>query len=120
FPNTLPVEVCDHKFWDVNQQCSSFDLYHQLDPNDSTKTIGLAPNDEVGEHAGMDRGTRFDAYASTKRIYVFLDDKPYGCADLPTAGVPSGSVTVTYGDVLYHSGVDAVFTYTKKYMQLET
>jgi hypothetical protein len=114
------VEVCDHKFWDVNQQCPSFDMYHIVDPNDSTKNIGLFPNDEVAEHTGMDRATRMDVYTSTKRIYTFLDDKPFGCADLPSAGVPSGPVTVAFGNVLYHSGVDKLFTYTKTYMQTET
>jgi len=120
FPNTYQVEICDHKFWDVNQQCPAYDLYHVVDPNDPTKVVSLAPNAEFGEHVGMDRGTRFDVYASTKRVYTFLDDQPYGCVDLPTAGVPSGPVTVTYGDVLYHSGVDKLFAYTAKYMQTET
>ncbi|HVW26955.1 MAG TPA: hypothetical protein VHC69_16420 [Polyangiaceae bacterium] len=121
FPNTYEVQVCDHQLWDVNNQCPAFDVYHVTDPNDSTKVLSLAPNDEVGEHIGMDRGTRFDVYASTKRIYMFLDDQPYGCAVLPTSGVPAaGPVTVTFGDVLYHSGVDKLFTYTAKDMQTET
>ncbi len=95
-------------------------MYRMHDPSDPTMVTGLAPVDEVGEHVGMDRGTRFDVYASTKRVYMFLDEKAYGCADLPTAGVPTGPVTVTFGDVLYHSDADEVFAFTKAHMQYET
>ena len=47
----------------------------------------------------------------TERAYLFLDGKAYGCVDLPDAGVPAGEVSVTFGDVLYHSGVDALDRY---------
>jgi hypothetical protein len=66
----------------------------------------------------VDRSTRLDAFVSTKRAYVFSDGLPYGCLDLPSAGVPSGAVTVTFGDVIYHSGVDAVFTFHKEHQQI--
>jgi hypothetical protein len=49
-----------------------------------------------------------------------LDGQPYGCADLPTTGVPKGTVTVTFGDVMYHSGVDALFTFTQKHYHFDT
>jgi hypothetical protein len=120
WPYLFHVELCDHKFWDVNQQCPGFDLYHVLDPNDPNKITGLAPNDEPGEHMGLDRGTRWDVYASTKRVYLYLDGAPYGCADLPANVVKAGPTTVTFGDVLYHSGVDSTFTYTKSALQIST
>src|SRR5207249_10720720 len=108
---------CDHQFWDVNNQCPVFDLYHVVDPNDPTKRIGLAATNEPGEQVGMDRMTHFEAYISTKRVYLFLNGEPYGCTNLPAVSVPAGPVTVTYGDVLYHSIVDLTFSYTKQYMQ---
>jgi hypothetical protein len=124
WPNEYELEACDHQLWDVNAQCPAFDLYHLYDPNDSTKIVSLAPNAEVGEHVGMDRMTRFDVYASTQRAYLFLDDEPYGCVALPSSGkgVPNaGPVTVTFGDVLYHSDADnGLFAYTSAHLQLET
>jgi hypothetical protein len=49
-------------------------------------------------------------YASTERVYVFLDDKPAGCAVLPAGRMPEGDVTVAFRDVLYHSGIDESVT----------
>jgi hypothetical protein len=40
--------------------------------------------------------------ANTVIVETFLD--------MPTKGVPSGPVTITFGDVLYHSGVDPTFS----------
>ncbi|MGH7272417.1 MAG: hypothetical protein ACREJ3_18465, partial [Polyangiaceae bacterium] len=118
WPNLYQLEVCNHRTWDVNNQCPAYDLYHLR--NASGDIVNLAPNDEVGEHASVDHRVTFDVYASTRRAYLFLDGKPYGCADLPAAGVPSGPVTVTFGDVLYHSGVDHTFAFHKAHMQTET
>ena len=120
WPYLYHVELCDHRLWDVNMQCPAFDMYHIKDPADPMKTANLAPNDEPGEHMGLDRGTRWDVFASTKRVYLYLDGAPYGCADLPAGKVTAGPATVTFGDVLYHSGVDATFTYTKNALQLST
>jgi hypothetical protein len=79
----------------------------------------LAPNDEVGEHSSVDHRVLFDVFASTQRLYVFLDGQPYGCADMPSVGVPNGPVTVTWGDALYHSSVDITFAYHADHMQIE-
>jgi hypothetical protein len=106
WPPVYEVQICDHRTWDVNNQCPRADLYHVRNPNDPTEITALAPNAEVGEHTGVDRSTFFEAYVSTSRIFLFLDGEPYGCADLPAAGVPQGEVTVTFGDVLYHSDAD--------------
>ena len=109
WPNTYQLEICDHRAWEVNDQCPTTDLYRVKD--DRGEVTGLAPNAEVSEHTGIDRSTSFDVFFSTRRAYLFLDGQPYGCAELPASGVPSGEVTVTFGDVLYHSGVDPVFSY---------
>jgi hypothetical protein len=50
---------------------------------------------------------------------LFLDGAPYGCADLPGGAAPSGSVTVTWGDALYHSGVDHTFAFHTAHMMIE-
>ncbi len=124
WPNQLAVEVCDARKWDVNQQCPAFhDLHENLDPASKDTVAALAPTDEVGEHAGLDRSTTWEVWASSHRVYLYLDGKPHGCADLPTTGIPTGSVSVTFGDVLYHSGVDSMdnlSTFVGKHGQLES
>jgi hypothetical protein len=87
---------------------------------DSTGTVvRLAPNAEVGEHASVDHRVLFDVYASTQLVYVFLDGEPYACANMPSVGVPSGPVTITWGDALYHSAVDLNFGFHTDHMQIE-
>jgi hypothetical protein len=117
YPVFYQLQMCNLRTWDVNNQCPGFDLYHLIDS--SGKTVNIAPSDEVGEHASADHRIVFDAYASTARVYLFLDGKPYACADLPS-GAPSGPVTVTWGDVLYHSAVDRLFAYHAAHMQYDT
>jgi hypothetical protein len=120
WPNRYEAQVCDHKTWDVNDQCPRFDFYHQTAPSDPNTVTGLAPNVEVGELAGVDRSSHLEVYVSTKRAYLFLDGQPYGCANLPASGVPSGAVTVTYGDVLYHSDADDLFDFHTRKLHYET
>jgi hypothetical protein len=121
WPNRYEAQVCDHQLWDVNNQCPRFDFYHQTDPKDSTnKVVGLAPNYEVGERAGVDRSTRFEVYASTTHVYVYVDGAPFGCGTLPSTGVPSGAVTVTFGDVLYHSDADDLFDFHQRHQRYVT
>jgi hypothetical protein len=111
WPNVFELQVCDHRTWDVNNQCPFVDLDHYFDAGDPKKELSLAPNAEVGEHVGVDRATRFEAYVSSARAYLLLDGEPYGCVDLPATGVPVGPVTVTFGDVLFHSGNDQLQFY---------
>jgi hypothetical protein len=113
FLNTL--EICDHRAWDVNDQCPTAQL-NKITQADGKQTVTAAP--EASEQSGVDHSTRFDYFLSTKRVYVFSENAPYGCIDLPTAGVPSGEVTVTFGDVLYHSGVDAVFAFHETHQKI--
>lgn len=120
WPNTYELQICDHRNWDVNDQCPRFDFWQQRNRADATEITRLAPSMEVGEQVGMDHTMRFEIYTSTKRAYLFLNGKPHGCADLPNAGVPAGAVTVTFGDVLYHAADDKTFDYTKRHRQGDT
>jgi hypothetical protein len=121
WPNTYQLEVCDHRHWDVNDHCPRFDMYHLTKPDDPGTVTGLTAGPEIGEHVGVDRATRWDVYFSTRRAYLLIDGEPFGCADLPAAGVPKGPVTVTFGDVLYHSGADAHLQgFHKEHLQLFT
>jgi hypothetical protein len=119
YPIDLQVQICNLRTWDVNNQCPLYDLYHVTDS--SGNVLHLAPNDEVGEHASTDHRMLYDVFASSQRVYVFLDGAPYGCADLPAVGPPqAGPVTVTWGDVLYHSAVDDNYEFHHGHEQIET
>jgi hypothetical protein len=122
WPYVYEVEVCDHRTWDVNNQCPAVDLYHYYQPGSTDQVQSLAPNAEVGERAGWDSDTHFEVWVSSKRAYLYLDGDPYGCVDLPSGAPSAGDVTVTFGDTLYHSGVDALdwFSYMKSNFQYDT
>jgi len=122
-PTWIQVQVCDHRNWDVNDQCP---LLPTIPPD------FLPPGLMPGELVGVDRTVKFDAYVSNERVYVLLDDVPYSCTNLPSKAddgmvhaMPTGAVTVTFGDVLYHSGVDLDYVgmnyqFHKKHMQVMT
>jgi hypothetical protein len=88
--------------WDVNNQFPAhvfldFDAY---DGDDSRRPPALP----AFEHSGVDRMTKFDVYASSSQVYVFVDDTPAGCTKYPANFALKGAVTVTVGAVLYHEG----------------
>jgi hypothetical protein len=116
YPIDYELQVCNLRTWDVNNQCPSYDL-HRLKTAAGDR---LAPHDEVGELTSVDRSVTFDVYASTTRTYLFIDKKPYACALLPSGTAPNGPVTVTWGDVLYHSAVDHLFKFHAERMQTDT
>jgi hypothetical protein len=120
YPPRIDIELCDHRIWEVNNQCPHFTT--QPIQGDPAKPA-LPPHAEVGDRTGVDRRNQFEVYASTDKVYVLLDGAPWGCAILPPGKMPGGPVTVTYGDVLYHSAVDVSdppFTFHHQHMLLET
>jgi len=117
FPVSYELQICNLRTWDVNNQCPVYDLYHVLD--DAGNIVRLQPNAEVGENSSADHRALFDVFASSSRVYLFLNGQPYACADLPEQGVPSGEVTVTWGDALYHSAVDHTFAFHTDHMLVE-
>lgn len=106
-PTEVQIQFCDHRTWDVNNQCPHYKLYTLKGPNGEF----LAPSPEINGFQGTDRTVRFDVYASTSRIYVYTNTQPYGCAELPAGKLEAGNATVTFADVLYHSGVDLAAWY---------
>lgn len=116
FPSRVDLEICDHVTWDVNLQCPRFMFRPRFDNAGNLTGINPIPEADVFS-AAVDASTRFDLYASTTRAYIFMNGKPYGCANLanstgvsPAPVPPSGPVTVTFGDVLYHSEADDNFS----------
>jgi hypothetical protein len=121
WPGRLDIQFCDHRGWDVNFQCPHFATDWSVDLANMRKPQPPAPI--VGELSGVDRRVRWDVYASTRRVYVLLDGQPMACAQLPASKAAAGPVTVTYADVLYHSGVDVPdppYTFHHKHMRTET
>lgn len=107
----LQVQICDQRGWGVGNQCSQANIYgHHAGNYNETWEEPWLPVPVMGELAGHDRPVRFDVYASTERVYVFVDDRPAGCAVLPAGRMPAGPVTPSFRAVLYHSDIDESVT----------
>jgi hypothetical protein len=105
------IEFCDQRGWGVSQQCERANVYgfHAGDYQSTWKQAWL-PVPVQGDVAGYDRPVQWDVYASTSRVYVFMDGKPSACAVLPANRMPAGPVTVAYRAVIYHCGIDETVT----------
>ena len=92
----LQIQFCDQRGWGVSQQCNRRPTSTASTPATTRQTWKQPwlPVPVLGEVAGYDRPVQFDVYASTEQIYVFMDDKPAGCAVLPAGRMPAGDVTV--------------------------
>jgi len=91
----------------VSQQCPRANIYGFHAGTESPSwTLPWLPVPIMGNYAGMDRPVKFDVYASTERVYVFVEDRPAGCAVLPAGRMPAGDVTVVFGAAGYHIEID--------------
>jgi hypothetical protein len=103
----LQVQFCDGRGWGVSSQCPQANIYgHHAGNYTEEWEEPWLPVPVLGGMAGFDRPVQFDVYASTNRVYVFIDDEPAGCAVLPDGRMPEGDVNVAFRGVLYHSGID--------------
>jgi hypothetical protein len=103
----LQVEFCDQRGWGVSDQCPRANIYgFHAGSELSDWTAPWLPVPVLGEHVGLDRPVKFDVYASSERVYVFVEDKPAGCAILPAGRMPAGGVNVVFGAAGYHIDVD--------------
>jgi hypothetical protein len=105
------IEFCDTRGWGVSQQCDRANIYgfHAGDYQDTWKQSWTSIPVQ-GDVAGFDRPVQWDVWASTNRVYVYMDGKPAGCAVLPSGRMPAGPVTVAYRAVIYHCGIDESIT----------
>jgi hypothetical protein len=102
----MQVEFCDLRGWGVSQQCPKANIYGFPAGTEEDWTAPWLPLPVVGEYVGMDRLGKIDVYASTQRVYVFLEDRPAGCAVLPAGKMPAGPVNVLFGMAGYHIDID--------------
>lgn len=103
----LQVEFCDERGWGVSDQCPRANIYgFHAGSELSEWTAPWLPVPVLGEYVGLDRPVKFDVYASTERVYVYVEDRPAGCAILPPGRMPAGGVNVVFGAAGYHIDVD--------------
>jgi hypothetical protein len=117
--------------WNVNNQAPEH-RFLDSDPDSALSDAQWAALNPGGdppfEHAGMDRMTRFDAFVSTERLYLFMDGAPAGCTQFPgNWSMAPGPITITFGDVLYHElapdevcGDPRVFHFANRHQCTET
>ena len=116
WPSRADIQACINRTWDVNGQCPRYQSDWETDFA-SSGSVATArggsnqpPVPNIGELQAGDTRVRFDVYVSPNKVYFMLDGQPAACANLTAAHtMPTGPVTVTFGDVLYHSGVDIDF-----------
>jgi hypothetical protein len=103
----LEIQFCDLRGWGVSQQCPKANIYgfHAGDSN-GDKNQKWLPLPVPGDYAGMDRLVKWDVYASTQRVYLFIEDRPAGCAVLPAGRMPAGPVNVAFSIAGYHIEID--------------
>ena len=58
---------------------------------------------------------KFDVYASTERVYMFVEDRPAGCAILPSERIGAGPVNVFFHMTGYHIEIDAYVEVTDRH-----
>ena len=103
----LQVQFCDGRGWGVSSQCPQANVYgHHAGNYTEEWEEPWLPVPVLGSKAGFDRPVQLDVYASTERVYVFVDGEPAACAVLPEGRMPAGEVNVAFRGVLYHSGID--------------
>jgi len=103
----LQVQFCDLRGWGVSDQCPRANVYGFHAGSELPDwTEPWRPVPVLGEYVGMDRPVKFDVYASTERVYVFVEDRPAGCAVLPADRFPAGDVNVVFGAAGYHIDID--------------
>jgi len=105
----LQVQVCDNRGWGVSQQCDRANLYGFHAGTDQMPWPGekpWTPMPVLGELAGVDRPVKLDVYASTRRIYVYVEDRPAGCAVVPAGTLHAGPRTIVFGTSGYHIDID--------------
>jgi len=103
----LQIQFCDQRGWGVSQQCPRANIYgFAAGDSNAEKTAKWLPLPVPGEYSGMDRLVKWDLYASTQRVYLFIEDRPAGCAVLPQGRMPAGPVNVVFSIAGYHIEID--------------
>jgi hypothetical protein len=92
----LQLQFCGRRGWGPTVRCPRANIYGYNAGESSMPWVGepWLPVPVVTDRVGFDRPVWLDVYASTERVYVFLDGQPAGCAVLPPGQMPAGEVSV--------------------------
>ncbi len=106
----MQIQVCNNRGWGVSQQCDRANVYGYHAGLDQLQSWAMGvpwtPMPVIGELAGLDRPVKIDVYASTSRVYVYVEDKPAGCAVIPSGQLQAGPRNVVFGTSGYHIDID--------------
>ncbi len=111
FSYTEPqIQLCERRGWGPTAFCPRANLYgyDAGEPVDRWTGEPWRPVPVLTDRVGFDRPVQLDVYASTERVYLFVDDQPTGCALLPAGAMPAGDVTVAFGAIVDEPEKDEV------------
>jgi hypothetical protein len=93
------IQFCEQRGWGPTAFCPRANIYGYNAGEPDPKWVGepWRPVPVVTDRVGFDRPVQLDVYASTERVYLFIDDLPTGCAVLPEGALAAGDVTVAFG-----------------------
>ena len=78
--HVVELELCEHRNWQVNDQCPWF-LLEKTDPP-SANALARTCLTRTCSTGCKTTVRALDVFASTQRAYVFVDSLPYACVDL--------------------------------------
>ena len=104
------LQFCGQRGWGTTAFCPRANIYGYDAGEPETKWVGepWRPVPVVTDRVGFDRPVQLDVYASTERVYLFIDDLPVGCALLPVGQMPAGDVTVAFGAIVDEPDKDEI------------
>ena len=122
------IQFCSRRGWGTTAFCPRANLYgfNAGEPDMHWTDERWLPVPVVTDRVGFDRPVQLDVYASTERVYLFIDDQPIGCAQLPADEMPEGAVTVAFGAVVDEPEKDEVIrgepgrTYEREFSPLQS
>lgn len=95
------IQFCGHRGWGVSAFCPRANIYgYDAGDPDAQPDQRWLPVPVIGDLVGFDRPVQLDVYASTERVYLFMDGRPVGCALLPAGEMAAGDVTVAFRNII--------------------
>jgi hypothetical protein len=104
------IQLCGQRGWGPTAFCPRANLYgfDAGEPELTSPGEPWLPVPVLSDLVGFDRPVQLDVYASTERVYLFVDEQPTGCAVLPAGQMREGAVTVAFGAVIDEPAKDEV------------
>jgi hypothetical protein len=95
------IQFCGQRGWGTTVPCPRANLYgRNAGDVPQWEDEAWLPVPVLSDRVGFDRPVQLDVYASTERVYLFVDGRPTGCAVLPAGQMPEGEVTVAFRAII--------------------